>query len=70
MSTSKHSRVYNRQSAEWTERDEPNPKRVRTQRSAGISITGWACFYIHRLPQKWPDHQQRVVHGVIGAFKR
>jgi hypothetical protein len=30
---------YNRQSAEWTERDEPNPK---TQRSAGISIMGCA----------------------------
>jgi hypothetical protein len=43
---------YNRQSAEWTERDEPNPKRVKTQRLAGISITGWACYYIHRLPQK------------------
>jgi hypothetical protein len=26
----------NRQSAEWTERDEPNSKRVKTKRSAGI----------------------------------
>jgi hypothetical protein len=32
----------NRQSAEWTERDEPNPKRGKTQRSAGISIMGCA----------------------------
>jgi hypothetical protein len=60
----------NRQSAEWTERDEPNPKRGKTQRSAGISITGCAWHYIHRLPLKWPDHQQRVLHGVFGAFKR
>jgi hypothetical protein len=26
---------FNRQSADWTERDEPNPKRGKTQRSAG-----------------------------------
>jgi hypothetical protein len=32
---------FNRQSAELTERDEPNPKCGKTQRSAGISIT--AC---------------------------
>jgi hypothetical protein len=24
---------------------------------------------IHRLPLKGPDHQQLVLHGVIGAFK-
>jgi hypothetical protein len=56
----------NRQSAEWTERDEPNPKRGNTQRSAGISITRCAWYYIL---QKGPDHQQRVSHGVIGVFK-
>jgi hypothetical protein len=27
-------------------------------------------FYYHRLPLKGPDHQQRVLHSVIGAFKR
>jgi predicted nuclease of restriction endonuclease-like RecB superfamily len=32
----------NRQSAKWTERDEPNPKHGKTQRSAGTSITGCA----------------------------
>jgi hypothetical protein len=60
----------NRQSAECTERDEPNPKRGKTQRSAGVSIMGCAWYYIHRLPQKGPDHQQRVLHGIIGVFKR
>jgi hypothetical protein len=60
----------NRQSAEWTERDEPNPKRGKTQRSAGISIMGCGWYYIHRLPRKVPGHQQQVLHGVIGAFKR
>jgi hypothetical protein len=59
----------NRQSAEWTERDEPNPKHGKTQRSAGVSTMGCACYYIHRLPQKGPEHQQRLLHGVIGAFK-
>jgi hypothetical protein len=39
---------FNRQSAEWTERDEPNPRRGKTQ-SAGISITRCAWYYIHRL---------------------
>jgi hypothetical protein len=37
----------NRQSTEWTERDEPNPKRGKTQLSAGISITGCVWYYIH-----------------------
>jgi hypothetical protein len=60
----------NRQSAEWTERDDPNPKRGKTQRSAGISIAGCTWYFIHRLPRKGPDHQQRVLHGVIGALKR
>jgi hypothetical protein len=58
----------NRQSAEWTEHKEPNPKRRKTQWSAGISIIGCAWYYIHRLTQKGPDHQQRVLDGVIGAF--
>jgi hypothetical protein len=60
----------NRQSAEWTERDELNQKRGKTQRSAGISITGCAWYYIHRLPRKRPENQHRVLHSVIGAFKR
>jgi hypothetical protein len=60
---------FSRQSAEWTERDEPNPKRGKTQRSAGVSTMGCACYYIHRLLRKGPEHQQRVLHGVIGAFK-
>jgi hypothetical protein len=47
----------NRQSAEWTERNEPNPKRGKAQRSAGISIAGCAWHYIHRLPQKRPDNE-------------
>jgi [histone H3]-lysine36 N-dimethyltransferase SETMAR len=29
----------NRQSADWTESDEPNPKREKTQRSAGQVMT-------------------------------
>jgi hypothetical protein len=57
----------NRKSAEWTERDEPNPKRGKTQRSAGVSTMGCACYYIHRLLRK--EHQQRVLYGVNGAFK-
>jgi hypothetical protein len=36
----------NQQSAEWTERDEPNPKRGKTKRSACISITGCVCGII------------------------
>jgi hypothetical protein len=36
----------NRQSAEWTECDEPNPKRRKTQQSTGINITGCAWYYI------------------------
>jgi hypothetical protein len=60
----------NRQSVEWTERKQPNTKRGKTHRSAGISNMGCAWYYIHRLPRKGPDHQQRVLHGVIGAFKR
>jgi hypothetical protein len=39
----------NRQSAEWTARDEPNPRHEKTQWSAGISITD-------RLPRKGRDH--------------
>jgi hypothetical protein len=56
----------NRQSAEWAERDEPNPKRGKTPRSAGISITGYAWYYFHRLPRKGPDHQQQILQSVIG----
>jgi hypothetical protein len=59
----------NRQSAEWTERDEPNPKRGKTQRAAGVSIVECAWYYVLRLPRKEPNHQQRVLHGVIGVFK-
>jgi hypothetical protein len=33
---------FNRQLAEWTERDEPNPKRGETQQSAKISSMGCA----------------------------
>jgi hypothetical protein len=58
----------NRQSAEWTERDEPNPKRGKTQRSAGLSMR-CAWYYIHRLPRKGPEHQQWVLHGVVEAMK-
>jgi hypothetical protein len=36
----------NQQSVEWTERKEPNTKRGKTQRSAGISIMGCAWYYI------------------------
>jgi hypothetical protein len=46
----------NRQSTELTERDEPNPKRGKAQRSAGVSTMGCACYYIHRLPRKGPEH--------------
>jgi hypothetical protein len=54
----------NRQSAEWTERDEPNPKReTGIWQGYGISILGCAWYYIHRLPQKGPDHQQQVLHS-------
>jgi hypothetical protein len=52
----------NRQSAEWTERDEPNPKRGKTQWPAGISITGCAWYHIYRLSRKEPDYKQRVLH--------
>jgi hypothetical protein len=38
--TSQHSRVQSTVSRVWTERNEPKPKRGKTQRSAGISITG------------------------------
>jgi [histone H3]-lysine36 N-dimethyltransferase SETMAR len=63
----------NRQSVEWTERYEPNPKREKTQRSAGkfIASVFWYARgiihrgIIHRLPRKEPDHQQRVLHSVI-----
>jgi hypothetical protein len=37
---------YNRQSAEWTERDEPNPKRGKTQRAAGKVMA--SVFWIVR----------------------
>jgi hypothetical protein len=40
----------NRQSTKLTERDDSNPKRGKTQRSAGVSTMGCACYYIHRLP--------------------
>jgi hypothetical protein len=60
----------NRQSAEWTERDEQNPKRGKMQRSAGVSIIGCAWYYSHFLPRKRPDHQQRVLQNVIEALKR
>jgi hypothetical protein len=60
----------NRQSAKWIERDETNPKHEKTQQSYDISILGFAGYYINRIPQKRPDHQQRVLHSVIGAFKR
>jgi hypothetical protein len=59
----------NRQSTKVTERDEPDPKGGKTHRSAGVSTMGCACYYIHRLPRKGPEHQQQVLHGVIGAFK-
>jgi hypothetical protein len=59
----------NRKSTKLTERDEPDPKRGKTQRSAGVSTMGSACYYILWLPLKGPEHQQRVLHGVIGAFK-
>jgi hypothetical protein len=53
----------NRQSAELSERDEPNPKRGKTLR--------YILYYnIHRLPRNGPDHQQRVLSGIIGAFER
>jgi hypothetical protein len=58
----------NRQSAERTERDEPNPKCEKTQRSAGISIRGCAWYYIHRLPRKGLYHQHRVSHSVFVAL--
>jgi hypothetical protein len=54
----------NRQSADSTESDEPNPKHEKTQRSAGkvMASVFWNAgrYYIHRLPRKGPDHQQRV----------
>jgi hypothetical protein len=59
----------NRQSTKVTERNEPDPKRGKTQRSDGVSTMGCACYYIHRLPRKRSEHQQQVLHGVIGAFK-
>jgi hypothetical protein len=46
----------NRKSAEWTERNELNPKRGKMQRSAGqgygIRILGCAWYYIHQLTSK------------------
>jgi hypothetical protein len=41
----------NRQSDEWTECDEPNPKDA-TWKDATVSITECAWYYIHRLPFK------------------
>jgi hypothetical protein len=35
-------KITNERSAEWTERNKPNPKRGKTQQSAGISIMGCA----------------------------
>jgi transposase len=31
----------------------------------------WGCawYYINRLPRKGPNHQQRLLHSVIGAMK-
>jgi hypothetical protein len=40
----------NRQSAEWTERDEPNPKRGKTQRSSVLRDARGIIVNIHRLP--------------------
>jgi hypothetical protein len=62
---------FNRQSAEWTERDEPSPKRGKTQRLVGKDMS--SVFWDARgiiLYRKGPDHQQRVLHSVIGSFKR
>jgi hypothetical protein len=60
----------NRRSTVWTERDEPNLKRGK---NATVSWQGYgirfAWYYIYRLPQNGPDHQQRVSHSVSGAFK-
>jgi hypothetical protein len=55
----------NRQSAEWTERDEPNPEREKTQRSAGISITRCAWYYIHRLPRNGPNHHSEYKMALL-----
>jgi hypothetical protein len=38
----------NRPSAEWTERDELNPKREKMQRSAGVSIMGCTWYYTEK----------------------
>jgi hypothetical protein len=37
------------------------------ERRNGQLAMGYAWYYIHR---QGPDHQQLVLHGVIGAFKR
>ena len=63
----------NRQSAEWTARDEPNPKRGKTQQSVGkvMASVFWdshGIIFIDYL-KKGPDHQQRLLHSVVGAFK-
>jgi hypothetical protein len=42
----------------------------RLARLYGISILKVACYYIHRLTGKEPDHQQQVLHSVTRAFKR
>jgi hypothetical protein len=31
---------------------------------------GCACYHIHRLPRKGPDHQQRVSHSVLTMKSR
>jgi hypothetical protein len=63
----------NRQSVERTERDESNPKRGKTQRSAGKVMASdfWDARGIILIDylEKGPGHKQRVLHSVIGAFK-
>lgn len=63
----------NRQSAKWTAASEPPPKRGKTQRSAGkvMASVFWDArgIIFYRLSPKGPDHQQRLLYSVTGAFE-
>jgi hypothetical protein len=58
----------NRQSAEWTERDVPNPKRRKTQRSAGKVF--WDVRGIIFIDNLEKGQNINSKYRVIGAFKR
>jgi lipid-binding SYLF domain-containing protein len=60
----------NRQSAEWTERDEPTQRVERHKgQLASVLRDARGIIFIDYL-EKGQTINQRVLHGVIGAFKR